>query len=98
MAFRNQLLLERNVVLDNAVMYYNNFSRAITMRVGVFFGRSAMCGPAGVTDTISAIHRLQANGFFQIAQLAFGAANLQAIPVACNGNAGGIVPAILKPF
>ena len=28
---------------------------AVSMRVGVFFGRPTMCGPARVTDTISAV-------------------------------------------
>jgi len=41
-----------------------------------------------MADAIGAIQRLQADGLFQVAQLALGAAYLQALAVAGYGNAG----------
>ena len=41
-----------------------------------------MCGPVGP------VQRLQTDGFFQIAQFALGASNLQAIPIPRDRNAG----------
>ncbi len=66
------------------------------MRMGVFFGGAAMRGPAGVSDAVGAVERLQADYFFQVAQLAFGAADLKAVAVAGNGDSGGVVAAILE--
>jgi hypothetical protein len=49
------------------------------MRVGVLFGGSAVGSPAAVTDAVA--ERPEADGFFQFAQLAFGAADLQTVAV-----------------
>ena len=97
-AFLNQLFLERDIVLDDAVMHHDNFSRAIAMRVGIFFRGSSVSGPAGVADAISAINRTEPYNFFQIAQLAFGAADLQACTIARDRNSRRVVAAIFEPF
>ena len=56
-----------------------------------------MGGPAGVADAVGAIERLEADGLFQVAQLAFGAANLQLVSVAGDGDSGRVVAAIFQP-
>src|SRR5262249_49936201 len=96
-ALLGELLLQGNIVFNNAVMNDNNFPSAVAMWVGVLFGRAAMCGPAGVANSIGAIEWLEGDDFFKISQLAFGAPNLQAITVSADGNAGGVIAAILKP-
>ena len=83
-AFLDQLLLQGDVVLDDAVVHDDDLAGAIAMRMGVFFGGAAVGGPAGVADAVGAVERLQADGFFQVAQLAFGAADLQAVAIAAT--------------
>src|SRR5579872_6418531 len=63
----------------------------------VFLRRTAVRGPARVPNAISAGQRFQADGFFQVAQLALGAPQLQPVPVARHRNSRGIVAAILQP-
>src|ERR1700682_2048629 len=80
-SFGDQLLLEREIVLDNAIVHHHDSARAVAMRMRVFFGGTAMRGPAGVSDAVGAIERLEPDHFFQVAQLAFGATDLQAFAV-----------------
>jgi hypothetical protein len=49
-----------------------------------------------MTDAISAIERLEADYLFQVPQLSFGAANLQAVPIPANRNTCRVVAAILE--
>ena len=70
--------------------------RAVAMRMGIFFGGAAVGGPAGVSDAVGAVERLEADDFFQIAQLAFGAPDLQAFAVAGDRDSGRVVAAILQ--
>src|ERR1039458_613322 len=96
-AFFDQLFLQAEIVLDDAVMYDDDLARAVAMRMGVFFRGTSVGGPAGVADAVSAVERLETDGLFQVAQLAFGAADLQPVPVAGNGNSSRIITAVLKP-
>ena len=70
---------------------------AVAVRVGVFLGGTPVRGPAGVADAVGAVQRLEADDLFQVAQLALGAADLQAFAVAGDRNAGGVVAAVLEP-
>ena len=96
-AFFFEPALERKIIFDNAVMHNHDFPAAVAMRMGILFGGAAMGGPAGVSDTVSAIERLEADDFFEIAQLAFGAPNLQALAVAGDRDSSRVVAAILQP-
>ncbi len=96
-AFFDELALQRNIVLDDAVVHDHDSSGAIAMRVGVFFRGTAVRGPAGVADAVGAIERLEADDFFQVAQLALGPANLQTLAIAAHRDSGGIIAAILQP-
>ncbi len=75
-AFFAQLFFQAEVVLDNAVMHHDHPPGAVAMRMGILFRRPAMSRPTGVADAVSAIDRIQPDSFFQVAQLAFGAAHL----------------------
>ena len=97
-ALFDQLFLEGDVVLDDAVVHDDDLAGAIAMRVGVLFGGTSVRGPAGVANAVGAVERLQADDFFQIAQLAFGAADLQAFAIAGDCDAGGIISAIFEPL
>ena len=64
--------------------------------MGVFFRGTAVRGPAGVADAVGAIERLEADDFFQVAQLALSPANLQAFAIAAHRDSGGIIAAIFQ--
>ena len=96
-AFVDQLLLQADVVLHDAVVHDNDLAGAIAMRMGILFGGTAVRGPARVADAVGAVERLQPDDLFQVAQLAFGAAHLQAFAVAGDRDAGRIIAAILQP-
>src|SRR5664280_1335288 len=95
-AFVDQLLLQRDVVLHNAVVHDNDLAGAIAVGMRVLLRGAAMRGPAGMADAVGAVERLQADDLFQVAQLALGAAHLQATAVAGHSNAGGVIAAIFK--
>src|SRR4051812_756594 len=95
-AFGDQLFLQCEVVLNNAVVHHNDLAGAITMRVRVLFGRAAVSGPASVPNAVRTIEWLGADGIFQIAQLAFSATHLQAITIAAHGNAGRVVSTVFE--
>ena len=69
---------------------------AIAMRVCVFFGGTAVRGPTCVTNAVGTIDRILSQDLFEVAQLAFGPANLQLVILVNRCNAGGIVAAIFK--
>ena len=46
-------------------------------------------------DSIITIKRIQTNAFFQVSQLAFGPSKLEMLIAVNDGDASGIVPAIL---
>ncbi len=77
-------------------MYDDDFAAAVAMRMSVFFRGTPVRGPAGVADAIAAVQRFEADGFFQVAQLAFRTAHLQLVPVAGNGDSGRVVAAVLQ--
>src|SRR5437899_13043592 len=95
-ALFDELPLQRNIVLDNSVVHHYHAPAAIAVRMGVLFGGAAVGCPAGVADAVSSIERVQADNFFHIPKLAFGAANLKSFTVAEHGNALSIIAAILK--
>src|SRR5436189_3264630 len=97
MAFLSELLLKRNVVLDDAVVNHYNLAAAIAVRMCVFFSGAPVSGPAGVSDTVSSVERLEPDHFFQIAQFAFGSPNLKTLAVAADRNSSRVIPAVFKP-
>src|ERR1700756_3133552 len=74
----------------------HNLSGAVAVRVGVLFTGTSVGRPARVADPVSAFEGLEANDLFQVAELALGATHLKAAAVSGDGNAGGVVAAILK--
>ena len=68
MPVRNELILERTKVLDDAVVDDDDI--ACHVRMGIGFGRGAMGGPAGMADACSAEQRLGRQPRLEIAELA----------------------------
>ena len=93
-----QAVLELQVILDDAVVHHHHVAMAIAMRMRVLFGGTAVGGPAGVADAERAVHRVEPDGIFQVAQFALGAPNGELPVVAEHGDAGRVVTAILQPL
>ena len=51
-AFVLELLLEGQVVFDDAVVHHDDVAFAVAVRVGVFLGGAAMGGPPRVADAV----------------------------------------------
>jgi hypothetical protein len=64
--------------------------------MGIFLCGAAMGGPARVADTINPVERSLADGFFQIAQLAGGAADFELAMLVNDGDSRGIVAAVFE--
>jgi hypothetical protein len=86
-------LFELDVVFDDAVVNDDDAASAVAMRVGVLFGGTPVRGPACVADAVRAVDRTESNRLFEVAQFAFGAANLEIVafiaaarPVYCLRN------------
>ena len=88
---------EAEIVLDDAVVDDHDLSGAVAVGMRIFFGGASVGGPARVANAVGAVERLQADDFFQIAQLAFGATNLQSVAIASHRDSGGIIAAIFQP-
>src|SRR5580704_5792893 len=97
MAIFNQFLLERDVVFNDAVVHHDNTPSAIPMRMRILFSRSAVRGPARMTDSVSAVQGFKTDYFFQVSQFALGPANLQGATIATHRDASGVIAAILQP-
>src|ERR1035437_3819657 len=96
-AFLDQLLLQAEIVLHDPVVHDHDLAGAVAVGMRVFFGRPSVRGPARMPNAIGAVERLQANGFFQVAQLALGTAQLQPFPVAGHCDSRRIIAAVLQP-
>src|SRR5262249_19045138 len=95
-------LFDFQIVFNDAVVHDNEFAGAIAVRMRVFFGRTAVRGPARVPDAVGAFERRLGEHFVQIAQLASGAANFDFAgapvgPVQINhGDTGRVISAVLQ--
>jgi hypothetical protein len=102
MPFLGKLSLQGEIVFHDSIVDNHNFPGAVAVGMGILFARTPMSGPARMTYSVSAvaIEGLKADDLFQVPQLAFCPAYLQAfvlpVSVAGDGNAGGIVSAIFK--
>src|SRR5882762_9768014 len=95
MALALQLLFQLQVIFDDAVVDYHNLPGAVPMRMGVFFGGTAMSRPARVPDTVGAFNWRFLQRFLKVPQFPGRAANLQ-FAVVDHGDSGGVVAAIFQ--
>ena len=91
-----QLLLQLEVVLDDAVVNDDDPAGAVAMRVRVLFGGAAVRGPARVAEAVDAAERLVRDHLLEVRELAGAAANVDAVAVD-DRHAGRVVAAILEP-
>ena len=96
--FRDQLLLQGQVILDDAVMHYDDIAVAIAMRMGILFRGPAVGRPARVADAVGAFHRVQPQNLFEVAKLALRPPYSQAVALFQYGDARRVVPAVFQPL
>ena len=89
-------LLERPVVLDDAVVDEGDRAAAVGVRVGVVLARPAVGRPAGVPDAAGAGERMEADLLGQVADLALDPPPPDPVAVE-DGDAGRVVAAVLEP-
>ncbi|MNJ33041.1 hypothetical protein D3C77_277200 [compost metagenome] len=87
--------LQFGEILDDAVV--DQADAPGLVRVGVGLGGGAVGGPAGVADADGPGHRVGGEHRLQLADLALGAAALDA-PAVLHGDAGGVIAPILQPL
>jgi hypothetical protein len=92
-AFFDQMLLEFQVVFDDAVMHHRDLLHLVGMGVGL--GGAAVGSPAGVADAHLAGQRLQAQQLVQLQQFAHAAADGQAV-FPDDRHARGIIPPVFQ--
>ncbi len=71
----DELALDLEIVLDDAVVDDDDAAGAVAMRMRVLFGRTAVRGPARVTEAIHAGERLCLDRVLEVDQLAGAAAH-----------------------
>ena len=92
-----QLVLQLEVVLDDAVVDDDDAAGAVAVRVGVLLGRPAVRRPAGVADAVVAVERVVARcTSSRLRQLAGAAPQLDRA-VAHDRDARRVVAAVLEP-
>ena len=92
-----ELMLQREVIFDDAVVNYDKIAAAITMGVGVFFSGAAVGGPTCVADPIRAIEGINSDCFFKVAEFTRCPPDRELMISIVNGDAGRIVSTIFKP-
>ena len=74
--FLLELLLQLEIVLDDAVVDDDDAAGAVAMRMGVLLGRPAVRRPARVADAVVPVERVRRDHFLEARQLAGAAPQL----------------------
>ena len=95
MPFLFELVLEVEVVLDDAVVDDDDLTGAIAVRVRVLFRRASVCRPAGMPNTVAAADRLGPDDFFEPGQFPRAPSDLH-LALLNERDSGRIIAAILE--
>ena len=90
-----QLALELEEVLDDAVVDDDDLAVAVAVRVGVLVGGTAVGRPARVADPERSRHGLAREDLLEVLELARAAADVE-VAVAHDGDPGRVVAAVLE--
>ena len=96
MALPLELLLQIEVVLDDAVVDDDDPAGAIAVRMRVLFGRPSVRRPSGVAEAIEAADRLTRDDLFEVGEFPRAATDVDAVAVD-DGDTGGVVAAVFEP-
>jgi len=97
MALARQPLLDREVVLDDAVVHDHEGAGVVGVGMGVLVGGTPVGRPARVADADATAHRAIAEEPFEHLDAARGPADLQAVGPE-HGHAGGVIAAVFEPL
>src|ERR1700735_115128 len=53
--FFDELMLQLHIIFDDAIVYDDDFTGAVAVRVGILFGWASVGGPTGVADSVDTI-------------------------------------------
>jgi hypothetical protein len=95
-AFFDQLALQSQVILDDAVMHHHDVAVAIAMRMGILFGRPSVCRPTRMADAIGPFYRIQTQSLFEVTQLALCPPHPQAVALFEHCDSGRIVSPVFQ--
>ena len=87
---------EGQVVFDDAVVDDDEGAGAVAVGVGVLLGGAAVGGPASVADAEGALDGTGGENGLEVAELAGGAAELEAGGASGDGYAGGVIAAVFE--
>src|SRR5580765_4176470 len=91
-----QLSLQRQVVLDDAVVDDDDAARAVAMRMRVLFGRPTVRRPSRVAEAVGAVDGIPGQDVLEPGELPRAAADVD-LPVVDDRDARGVIAAILEP-
>src|SRR4029077_4289833 len=91
-----QLFFELQVILDDAVVNYDNAPGAIAVWMSIFFSRTAVSGPARVSNSVGSVERAEPDYLFEVAKLSLSAANFEQVAFVDHRDPGRVVTAILE--
>ncbi len=94
-AVLDQLILQRLVIFDDAIVDEGNFAGGVEMRVGILVVHLSVRGPARVADSVAAGGRTLGHEPRQISDATGAFAGFHLIAVN-DGDPGGIVAAIFE--
>ena len=95
MALLDELFLQAEIVLDDAVVHDDEVTRAVRMRMRIAVRRTAMRRPARMADTDRALRHIFLDLVAQCRKAADALLDADVIAV-INGDAGRIVAAVLE--
>ena len=94
-ALGRQLLPQLRIILDDAVMHHRKAAVVGHMGMGVFRGRCAVGGPAGMADAADTLHRAAVlRQAIEIFQPAAGLGGIDPVSL-LHGNTGGVIAPVL---
>src|SRR5205085_821748 len=94
-AFADQLISDRRVVFDHAVVHERELAALVEMRMRIFVGNLAVRRPASVTDAVIAARRLLRHQAREIGDTPCALTRLHASAV-YDCNSGRVITAILE--
>ena len=94
-AISDQLIFERLIIFDDAVMDERQFSAGVEMRVRILIGGFAVRGPTSVADTVGAGRRLVRHELSERRDPAGALPRVYAVAIH-NRHARGVVAAIFQ--
>ena len=93
----DQLLLQFQVVFNDAVMDYGDTRLTVDVGVGIFMGRASVCSPAGVPKPNRTLELVGDSSLIKPVDLTYSFADLEVTLTVYNGDTSAIVAPVFQP-